>query len=125
MTLLLDTHVFLWALGEHPALGADAREVIRDPSIDVFLSPVTPWEIEIKRATGKLDIDADYLAAAAESRFAPLAITLAHGIEAGRLPMHHRDPFDRMLVAQARTESLTIVTSDPRIAQYDVAILAP
>lgn len=87
------------------------------------MSPVSPWEIEIKRASGKLEAPGDLPRQLERAGFVPLPITIAHGIAAGALPLHHRDPFDRMLVAQAQLEGLTIVTSDPRIAQYQVAIL--
>jgi PIN domain nuclease of toxin-antitoxin system len=89
----------------------------------VFVSPVSPWEIEIKRARGKLKAPEQLADEIDRAGFARLPITVEHAIAAGRLPPHHADPFDRMLVAQAQLEGLTIVTSDPRIARYQVAIL--
>jgi PIN domain nuclease of toxin-antitoxin system len=87
------------------------------------VSAVSAWEIEIKRATGKLDAPRDLENQVSGARFIPLSITLQHGIAAGALPMHHRDPFDRMLIAQAQLEGLTIVTRDPRFAPYSVATM--
>lgn len=82
------------------------------------------WEIEIKRAAGKLRPPADLLLYLGEADFSPLPITWEHGLTAGALPPHHRDPFDRMLVAQAQREGLTIVTRDPNISRYQVSVLA-
>ena len=81
------------------------------------------WEISIKTVLGRLRVPDDFLDAARSARFAPLAITWEHGLAAGLLPPHHRDPFDRMLVAQAQLEGLAIVTRDPRIARYAVETL--
>jgi PIN domain nuclease of toxin-antitoxin system len=89
----------------------------------VAVSPVTPWEIEIKRATGKLDAPDDLEHQLDDAGFVALPIMIEHGLAAGRLPLHHRDPFDRMLVAQAQIEGLTIVTSDRDIPRYQVAVL--
>jgi PIN domain nuclease of toxin-antitoxin system len=87
------------------------------------VSAVSPWEIEIKRATGKLKAPHDLPKRLRELGFAPLSITVEHGVAAGMLPLHHRDPFDRMLIAQAQLEGLTIVTRDPRFDPYGVALL--
>jgi PIN domain nuclease of toxin-antitoxin system len=103
---------------------AETREVLRSPEQDVVVSAVSPWEIEIKRATGKLDAPRDLPTRLHELGFAPLSITVEHGVAAGRLPLHHRDPFDRMLIAQAQLEGLTIVTRDPRFGPYAVATMA-
>jgi PIN domain nuclease of toxin-antitoxin system len=122
MSLLLDTHVVLWWLADDPQLGRGAHDAIVGAP-RVMVSPVTPWELEIKRALGKLVLPEDYLGAIAASGFESLAITMVHAVEAGRLPGPHRDPFDRMLVAQARAERLTIVSADPQIARYEVEVL--
>lgn len=90
---------------------------------DVYVSAATIWEVEIKRATGKLRIDADLARVVDEAGFERLQITFEHAVEAGRLPLHHRDPFDRMLIAQARLEGLTLATSDQSIARYGVPLL--
>lgn len=86
------------------------------------MSPVAVWEIAIKQAAGKLEAPAALLERVAEKRYAPLPITWEHALEAGMLPRHHGDPFDRMLVAQARLEGLTVVTRDPIFGSYDVAV---
>jgi PIN domain nuclease of toxin-antitoxin system len=87
------------------------------------VSAVSVWEIEIKRAAGSLQAPADVGERALEEGYDPLAIAFAHAREAGRLPLHHRDPFDRMLVAQARLEGLTLMTADARLSAYDVSVI--
>ncbi|MEU7932791.1 type II toxin-antitoxin system VapC family toxin [Micromonospora echinofusca] len=122
MTLLLDTHVALWAITGDATLGEDFLDRLRhDP--DIFLSPVSLWEITIKQTTGKLVGPADLAERVRDMGFRELPVTHAHAITAGRLPFHHRDPFDRMLVAQAVTDGLTLATRDASIAMYDVDVL--
>jgi PIN domain nuclease of toxin-antitoxin system len=121
--LLLDTHALLWALSDVPRLAEDARRAIEDPDTDVFVSAASAWEIATKRASGRLAAPDDLEPSLNAKEFSPLEITVAHGLRAGALPLHHRDPFDRMLVAQTQLEGLTIVTRDVRIARYDVAVL--
>ena len=123
MRLLLDTHVLLWWLADDPTLGAEARAGISTPDSTVFVSAATVWEISIKRALGKLDAPADLLRQVEVSRFEPLSVTVFHAQAAESLPRHHDDPFDRMLVAQAITEGLTLLTRDPRMDHYGVGIL--
>ena len=123
MRLLLDSHAALWWLGDLDRLGDGAREMITEAD-EVFCSAVTPWEHGIKRARGKLDHPDDLLGAFTTTGFAELPITAQHAIHAVGLPDHHRDPFDRMLIAQAREESLTLVTADDSMHRYDVDILA-
>lgn len=123
MNLLLDTHTLLWALADDPTLTGDAREAIVDGRNDVLVSAVSAWEITIKRALGKLRAPDDLPDQLARARFAPLDVTIEHALAVGELPDHHADPFDRMLVAQARTERLTLVTRDAHIARYDVDVL--
>jgi PIN domain nuclease of toxin-antitoxin system len=122
--LLLDTHTLIWILSDDPRLTAEAREAISDPETFVAVSPASAWEIEIKRALGKLDAPNDLLQQVADARFVPLSITLEHAVTAGALPPHHRDPFDRMLIAQALLEGLTIATRDPRFERYAVTTMA-
>jgi PIN domain nuclease of toxin-antitoxin system len=123
MRLLLDTHAFLWAVGRPDSLDPEARDAITDPANLVLLSAVTPWEIAIKRALGKLIFEGSVSEHAAANRFTPLPITLGHaeGVEA--LPALHGDPFDRLLVSQALAEDATIVTRDPAVAAYEVPVL--
>jgi PIN domain nuclease of toxin-antitoxin system len=116
--LLLDTHVFLWWRADAPELPASARLAMLDTSNEVLVSAVVAWEITIKRALGKLDFEGRVADAVAEEGFASLPIELRHADELTRLPAHHRDPFDRMLVAQARIESLTLVSVDPAFRDY-------
>ncbi len=124
MRLLLDTHVFLWWWSDAAELGASARAAIADPANEVFVSAVVAWEIVIKRALGKLGFEGTVATAVAEEGFTTLPVSVAHVDEVARLPDHHRDPFDRLLVAQARVESLTLVTSDPFVRRYEgVALL--
>jgi PIN domain nuclease of toxin-antitoxin system len=124
MRLLLDTHVLLWALGLPEELRPDARRAIADPSNDVLVSTASAWEIAIKRALGRLDAPDDLAEALEVVGFDELPIRLEHALAVERLPPHHRDPFDRMLIAQALSEGLTIVTRDPRFAAYGVPLLA-
>lgn len=122
MSLLLDTHALLWWLGgQH--LSDEATERVSDPSTLVAVSAASIWEAAIKRALGKLDIPEPIGSAVLEEGFEPLLVTFGHAELAGELPPHHRDPFDRMLIAQARVEGLAIVTRDPAFDDYDVAVL--
>ncbi|MFO8076747.1 MAG: type II toxin-antitoxin system VapC family toxin [Egibacteraceae bacterium] len=123
MRLLLDTHVLLWALADDPSLSTAARAAIVDGRNRVVASAVSAWEITIKRSLGKLRTPADLAEAVAAHRFTPLAVSLEHALAVGALPDLHRDPFDRLLVAQAGVEGLTIVTRDRAIARYDVDVL--
>jgi PIN domain nuclease of toxin-antitoxin system len=120
--LLLDTHVALWAITGDATLGEDLLDRLRrDP--DIFLSPVSLWEITSKQSTGKLAGPPDLAERVRDMGFLELPVTHAHAIAAGRLPAHHRDPFARMLVAQAATEGLTLASRDASIALYDVDVL--
>jgi PIN domain nuclease of toxin-antitoxin system len=120
MRLLLDTHTVLWSLSSPAQLTADARAAIEDGRNEVLVSAASAWEIAIKRALGRLKAPDDLTSAMEAAVFAALPITIPHALAAGALPPHHRDPFDRMLIAQARLEDLTIVTRDPRFARYGV-----
>lgn len=121
--LLLDTHALLWWLDDARQLGPRARRVIGDTRNEVYVSAVSGWEIAIKRERGKLDAPEDLGSLIEDEGFSPLPVTFFHGEQAGALPRHHADPFDRMLIAQARTEGLAIVTEDARMPQYGVAIV--
>ena len=122
MRLLLDTHALLWWLADE-GLNAQAREAIADPANLVAVSAASAWEISIKKALGKLAVPDDLEQQVRTGGFAPLPISIAHGIAAGRLPRHHEDPFDRMLIAQALAEGLTIVTRDKHFEDYGVTLL--
>jgi PIN domain nuclease of toxin-antitoxin system len=121
--LLLDTQALLWSLGRPALLRPDARGAIEDGENDVIVSAASVWEVAIKRATGKLDARIDLVAEIEKAALIPLTVTLAHAVAAGALPPHHGDPFDRMLIAQAQLEGLTVVTRDPRFRDYGVSIL--
>lgn len=124
MNLLLDTHVFLWAVDDNPKLSLRVRTAIVTGSNMVFVSAATAWEISIKKAIGKLKIpQSDYLEELKLHRFTPLPITTEHALAVENLPHYHRDPFDRMLIAQAQVERLTLVTGDLRLKAYPVKIL--
>lgn len=123
MKLLLDTHAAVWYLTADPRLGAGARSAIESRSNQTLLSAVVVWEIAIKRALGKLAIDDRYLELLLDHGAEPLPISLDHARRVETLPLHHADPFDRLLVVQAQAERATIVTSDLRIGAYDVRVL--
>jgi PIN domain nuclease of toxin-antitoxin system len=118
--VLLDTHAILWWLADDVRLGPVAREVIGDERNEAFVSAASSWEISIKRSLGKLDAPDDLGAIIEEEGFSPLAITFFHGERAGALAPLHRDPFDRMLIAQAQAEGLELITADARLAEYGV-----
>jgi len=123
--LLLDTHAFLWWCGDDPRLGDVERRAIRDGANEVFLSAASVWEMAIKQELGRLQVPEPASAAVARLGFEPLPIAFAHAEATTLLPPLHRDPFDRLLVAQARTEGLTLVTSDPLIREYPGVAFLP
>lgn len=120
MDLLLDTHAAIWWLADDPALTSTQRQVITDKRNSLFVSSASIWEISIKRSLGKIEIDTGYTDVLRAQGFIELPISWIHAREVNLLPMHHRDPFDRLLVAQARIESMVLVTSDPEIPRYDL-----
>ncbi len=124
MNLLIDAHVLVWWIGDQPELTDEARAAIADPANTVSVSAATVWELAIEKAAGRLEFDGDVRAELEINRFDLLPIGLEHALAAAKLPQHHSDPFDRMLIAQAQIERLTIVTRDRRIPQYDVPVLA-
>jgi PIN domain nuclease of toxin-antitoxin system len=120
--LLLDTHALLWWLADE-GLTTQTRDVIADPANLVMVSAASAWEISIKKALGKLAAPDDLEQQVRAGGFLPLPISIAHALAAGELARHHEDPFDRMLIAQAYAEGLTIVTRDKRFDDYGVALL--
>lgn len=122
MRLLLDTHTILWWLDDSSELSDDVKGLL-DTEPAVYLSAVSPWEIAIKQSLGKLEGPNDLAERARDSQFTPMPVTAGHGVRAGQLPAHHRDPFDRLLIAQAQIEGLTLVTRDKWIPQYEVQVL--
>jgi PIN domain nuclease of toxin-antitoxin system len=121
--LLLDAHAVLWALAGGQQLRPDTRSAVEDPAHEVLVSAATVWEIEIKRVAGRLEAPMDLLPAIEATGFMTLPITAADAELAARLPGHHKDPFDRMLVSQATRLDAFIVTRDSVIAAYDVHVL--
>jgi PIN domain nuclease of toxin-antitoxin system len=124
MRLLLDTHVVIWWLARDPRIGDSARDAIKAADNAVFVSVITGFEIATKKKIGKLDAPDDLSERLQAKGFEELPVTLAHGLEAGQLPLHHKDPFDRLLIAQARCEDLTLVTADQMLGEYDVKTLS-
>ena len=124
MRLLLDSHVALWWLEGADDLGPECTALIESAD-EVYFSAVTPWELGIKRALGKLDFPDGLVAALEEAGFEALPVTASHADLAPTLPPHHRDPFDRMLVAQAQLEALRLVSADDSLAPYDVDRVDP
>ena len=123
MRLLLDTHVLIWAVSRPERLGARIRTALVAPGTTAFVSAVSAWEIAIKRALGRLGFPLeDFDRVLDEAGLEHLPVLAAHGIEAGSLPRHHGDPFDRMLIAQARVEDLVLVSEDVAYAAYDVRL---
>jgi PIN domain nuclease of toxin-antitoxin system len=121
--LLLDAHALLWWLADDATLESAARAAIASPANDVLVSAATVWEIEIKRALGKLEAPDGLVDAVEASAFQALPISLVDAERAGRLPPHHRDPFDRMLVAQAMRLDAVIVSRDDAFAPYGLEVL--
>lgn len=123
MKLLLDTHVLLWWLDDHPRLGAAARSSIADRGHQVYFSAASVWEASIKESKGLLRLSDDFDARLAGEPLLMLAITHHHGRQGARLPAIHKDPFDRVLVAQCQLEEMTLVTQDKMLADYGIPIV--
>ena len=128
MRVLLDTHAFIWFNLEDPRLSERALRTVADGRNAVYLSAASAWEIAIKASLGRMpEIGAppeEYvLRRMGHYRIEPLPVQMVHALRVADLPHHHRDPFDRLLVAQAQVEGLPIVTSDPDIARYDVEVI--
>ena len=124
MRLLLDSHTFLWWLWRSPRLGARADAAIRSTDNEVLVSAATIWELAIKRASGKLAAPERLIALCEGEGFGLVPIEPFHAEQTASLPMHHRDPFDRMLIAQAQAEGLIIVTADAQVRRYGVRTMA-
>ncbi|ONI70438.1 twitching motility protein PilT [Actinosynnema sp. ALI-1.44] len=123
MRLLLDTHVLLWWLSGSGDLAESAENAIAEAENDSVVSVATMWEISIKQSTGKLKVDGDLRQHMRDQYFQELPVVGDHAVAVRDLPLHHKDPFDRLLIAQARCEGLTLVTADKAISAYDVPIL--
>jgi|Deesub1362A_J573_1020465.scaffolds.fasta_scaffold04828_5 PIN domain nuclease of toxin-antitoxin system len=127
MRALLDTHTFLWWITDDPQLSLRVREIIGDASNQLFLSTASGWEMAIKARLGRLRLPNDLESFVAEqliiNRLESLPVQMSHALHTYTLPDYHRDPFDRLLVAQARLESLPILTADPQISRYSVEVI--
>ena len=128
MSILLDTHVFIWAANESPRLKTSARAILNDASQTIFVSSATALELAIKWSIGKLSLPkppsefvADFLSASGMSQ---IAISVRDAVAVADLPLFHKDPFDRLLVAQARNHGLRLMTADPILERYDVDVIA-
>ena len=128
MSILIDTHVFLWGAGIGENLSESARGLLEDPDQNIFFSAASAWEIATKWAEGRLELPlspqqtiSNVIAAAQLSQ---LAVTVKDGATAAELPFHHGDPFDRLLIAQARNNGLRLMTADPMLEKYDVDVIA-
>jgi PIN domain nuclease of toxin-antitoxin system len=125
--VLLDTHCWLWSLSEPQKLNMEARRVLESADNEVYLSAASAWEIAIKHALGKLDLPVpptEYvMTRLVAQRLVALPIQIPHALEAAQLPNHHKDPFDRLLVAQARTDRLQLLTADSQLKAYEVDLL--
>ncbi|MFZ1701585.1 MAG: type II toxin-antitoxin system VapC family toxin [Pyrinomonadaceae bacterium] len=128
MSLLLDTHVFIWAAEQNPRLSSAAIAMLNDPGETVFFSAVSALEIAIKWSKGNLELPSspyEFVSRAISTAgISQLAVSLRDACAVGDLPFHHNDPFDRLLVAQARTNGLRLMTADPMLERYDVDVIA-
>lgn len=123
MHLLLDTHTLIWWLANNPTLSLSAKDAIANPDNLVFVSAVSAWEIAIKKSLGKLQAPDDLKQQIEAKKFTQLAINIDHALAIKQLPHHHKDPFDRILIAQAIHEQLTIVSRDRIFNSYNIAII--
>jgi PIN domain nuclease of toxin-antitoxin system len=121
MSHLIDTHILLWWMADAPDLSDAGQRLMADPANISFVSSASIWEIQIKHQVGKLTLPHYFMPVLAGQAFEELAVTHSHAIEVGRLPMHHRDPFDRMLIAQAKIEGLILITHDRTFERYGVS----
>lgn len=127
MRVLIDTHVWLWMWGEPEKIRNDARDVLEDSGTELVVSAASAWEISVKAAAGRLRLPVPPAAWLSDPRHrrdvSELPITFDHAARAGGLPEHHRDPFDRILAAQAMVEGLPLVTADPKLTSYEIEVI--
>lgn len=123
MRCLLDTNIFLWALNDDHRLKSSIRRILEDPLNEIYVSVVTAWEISIKHKTGKLPLKTTLAECFEKSNFSILNINLSHILSLDKLTLHHKDPFDRLLISQAKVEGLTLITSDPKIWKYKIPLI--
>ena len=123
MRYLIDTHVFIWLMENSKKISPEIKTFLQDPSIDVLISIVSIWEIVIKQAKGLLKSPKDIEGSISEAGFKVLPLEVSHVLKLKRLPDYHQDPFDRILIAQALAENLTLITADPKIWKYKLKLL--
>ncbi|MGQ8366049.1 type II toxin-antitoxin system VapC family toxin [Glaciecola sp. 1036] len=123
--ILLDTHAFIWWMNGDSRMGEIAKKCIASASNEIYVSAATVWEMSIKQQMGKLITPDDIESSILEAGFSPLSITAFHGQQAGRLPLHHKDSFDRMLIAQAQAEGLKLMTKDECFLAYGIRTIDP
>ena len=123
MKYLVDTHIFICWMKQDKRIKKEIKSILQDPQNYIYLSIATVWEIVVKKKIGKLKVPHDWKVTLKESNFLLLPISLEHVYKLENLPLHHRDPFDRMLVSQAIVENATLITGDNKLWQYDVALL--
>lgn len=123
MKYLLDTHTFIWVMERSRRVSKEIEGKISDPRNHVVVSVATVWEIIIKRMKKPLEMPKDILGGINQAGFVLLPIEIAHVLEVEKLPLHHKDPFDRMLISQAKVENLTLITADPKIWEYKIPLI--
>jgi PIN domain nuclease of toxin-antitoxin system len=125
LKILLDTHLLLWAAGGSRRLSKRARQLLEDPDTEPFFSAASVWEVAIKRGLGREDLHVDaglFRRGLLDNGYTELTITSAHAVAAGALPPIHKDPFDRILIAQSQVEGITLLTTDPLVAKYPAPV---
>lgn len=123
MKYLLDTHTLLWWLEDNPTLSRKAKQIISLNKNIIYVSSVSAWEIAIKKSLGKLEAPDNLEEMIRENNFVPLSISIVHALDIIKLPNHHDDPFDRLLIAQAKYEKLILITRDANIAKYKISVV--
>ncbi len=123
MRYLIDTHVLIWWMEGSNRLSENAYSLINDPTSQIFVSVASVWEIVVKKAKKKLHLSQNIERSIKSRGLSMLSIELAHVLETGRLPLYHNDPFDRILIAQARVENSILITSDPKIWKYNLKLI--
>ncbi|MEK7573686.1 MAG: type II toxin-antitoxin system VapC family toxin [Patescibacteria group bacterium] len=120
MNCLVDTHIFIWSLNSSRKLSNKAQKILKDPDNNIYVSTASLWEISIKNTAGKLSLKTTLAEMVSLSGFEVIPIMLSHVLQIGKLPLYHKDPFDRMLIAQAKAEKLNLITTDQKIKKYDI-----
>ena len=120
---LIDTHIFIWWMEDNKLLSRDIYKLLNNPQNHIFLSVASIWEIIIKKNRNKLKVPKDIEKGINSSGFTPLPIKISHVLKLDQMPLHHNDPFDRILIAQAKDENFIFVTDDTKIKKYDLRIL--